>query len=354
MGRASSGQAVNAATSVEQLAAAFERGDLRRTRALAEELLARSPEHPEALHFLAATLTELGETEPARHTFDRALAVSPKDPHVLLGAADLLLCHLGDDRESVTAGLALVRRGRRLTEARKDQALWFEFLLLEGVAYNQLGETARAVERLDAALGLQPGSVDAMLEKALALFELCQFSQAEKLLHKLEERAPRQPWVHHALGLLAERRGDRQLAQRHFARAHALGPAEFPLGLDLSEDAFAEVVQRAMARLPAQIAALLDWVPVAIEPLPDLEDLLSCRPPLSPSILGVFRGPALEEQAPSAREPSPATIVLFQRNLERFAGSLTALEEQIAITLLHELGHFIGLSEEELWARGLE
>ena len=50
----------------------------------------------------------------------------------------------------------------------------------------------------------------------------------------------------------------------------------------------------------------------------------------------------------------PPQIVLFQRNLERFAQTHEELVEQIGITLLHEVGHLIGLDERELWERGLE
>jgi predicted Zn-dependent protease with MMP-like domain len=50
----------------------------------------------------------------------------------------------------------------------------------------------------------------------------------------------------------------------------------------------------------------------------------------------------------------PSSIVLYQRNLERFARDRKELIEQIGITLIHEVGHFLGLDEEQLWERGLE
>jgi predicted Zn-dependent protease with MMP-like domain len=50
----------------------------------------------------------------------------------------------------------------------------------------------------------------------------------------------------------------------------------------------------------------------------------------------------------------PSSIVLYQKNLERFARSRKELVEQIGITLIHEVGHFLGLDEDELWERGLE
>ena len=44
----------------------------------------------------------------------------------------------------------------------------------------------------------------------------------------------------------------------------------------------------------------------------------------------------------------PPRIHLFQRNLERFAVDREELQEEIAVTLYHELGHYLGLDEEEL------
>jgi predicted Zn-dependent protease with MMP-like domain len=46
-------------------------------------------------------------------------------------------------------------------------------------------------------------------------------------------------------------------------------------------------------------------------------------------------------------------MYLFQRNLERGASTRGELEEEIRITVLHEIGHHLGWGEEELEARGL-
>ena len=50
----------------------------------------------------------------------------------------------------------------------------------------------------------------------------------------------------------------------------------------------------------------------------------------------------------------PSSIVLYQKNLESFARDRKDLVEQIGITLIHEVGHFLGLDEEDLWELGLE
>jgi predicted Zn-dependent protease with MMP-like domain len=94
---------------------------------------------------------------------------------------------------------------------------------------------------------------------------------------------------------------------------------------------------------------------VISEPLPTDVDLLAEDPPLSPHILGMFRGtaaPLVSLDGPWSQMPNQ--IVLYQRNLEHFAQDREELEEQIRITLLHEIGHYLGLNELDLEKRGLD
>ena len=95
-----------------------------------------------------------------------------------------------------------------------------------------------------------------------------------------------------------------------------------------------------------------------MEDLPDLADLTSGDPPLSPSILGLFRGSSLGEPCepePDARPGAPCrSIALYRKNLGRAVKSKEELVEQISVTLLHEVGHLRGEDDSELAARGLE
>jgi predicted Zn-dependent protease with MMP-like domain len=109
-----------------------------------------------------------------------------------------------------------------------------------------------------------------------------------------------------------------------------------------------------VARLPAGERRALEAVPVEVQDLPDAADLLAVDPPLSPSILGLFRGPAEKEPCTAADGPRCRAIVFYRKNLVRFARDRAELVEQIRVTLLHELGHLHGEDDEQLRARGLE
>lgn len=341
---------------LEGVAAAFDRGAHQEALAGADALLAEDDSLTEALHWRAAALTELGRLDEALETYSRALKLAPDDLELLLSATECLVGRVGDDREAVEDGLALCARGRKLAQRAGDTELLFEFLLWEGIGLNQVGECARALTSLEAALGHVPRSVEARLERAIALFELCRFGEADAALEELLGDASDEPWAHHYLGLLAERRGDGKGALGHFARARALAPEEFPPPVELGEEAFDKAVEDAVKALPGHVKEYLDNVTLAVEEIPKDEDLMGESPPLSPCILGVFRGSPVGERHSilGTFDPYPASIVLYQKNLERFARTREELIEQIGITVMHEVGHLMGLDEEDLWQRGLD
>ena len=114
-------------------------------------------------------------------------------------------------------------------------------------------------------------------------------------------------------------------------------------------------MEDALLELPEPVRRYLSNVAITVEDLPEDQDLIGSDPPLSPAILGLFRGAPYGQKA--SMDPwshFPSSIVLYQRNLERFARSRKDLIEQIGVTLLHEVGHFLGLDEDDLYARGLD
>ena len=341
---------------LDGVAAHFEEGAFEQALRGTEALLAEAPGLPEALHWRAAALTELDRIDEALEAYGRALEAAPDDLELLLGAAECLVAHAGDDREAVEEALGLCKRGRKGAQRAGDVELLFEFLLLEGTGLNQVGECGQALVSLEAALGHMPRSVEARLERAIALFELCRFEEARGALEEVLRDAEDEPWAHLYLGLLAERRGDEKEARRRLERARTLAPEEFPPPVELGEEAFDKAVEDAVKALPGHVKQYLDNVTIAVEEIPKDEDLLGESPPLSPCILGVFRGTPVGERHGilSGFDPYPASIVLYQRNLERFARTREELLEQIGITVMHEVGHLMGLDEDELWERGLD
>ncbi len=339
-------------------AEALEQGRADEALSLAERAIARTPRGVPGLHLRAAALAELGRLDEALEAYERALAPGKDDPELLAAAADFHLNVLPDDdgdRDHLERGLELARRGSRLARRLGDPVLSAELAWLEGVALNQLGESAAALERLAAAERDAPDRVDVLLERGFALYELCRFDEAREVLLRAERLEPDEPWTQHYLGLVAERRGEPEEARRRLARARKLAPDEFPKPIALSQQAFDAAVEDALLELPEPVRRYLSNVAITVEDLPQDQDLLGADPPLSPAILGVFRGAPYGHKA--SMDPwshFPSSIVLYQRNLERFARTREDLIEQIGVTLVHEVGHFLGLDEEDLWERGLD
>jgi predicted Zn-dependent protease with MMP-like domain len=119
---------------------------------------------------------------------------------------------------------------------------------------------------------------------------------------------------------------------------------------DLQELVLAEI-EATLAALPAPLRERAAKLPVTLEraPSPDL-----VAEGIEPDTLGLFTGPAFADEEHSL-SPLPPQIILFLDNLWDFAEEDEPIFlEEIHTTYLHELGHYLGLEEEDLSERGLE
>jgi predicted Zn-dependent protease with MMP-like domain len=323
--------------------------------ACADAALRADPRSRAPLRERALALADLDREDEARAAVSRLVAADPDDPESLLVAADVHVNRLGD-RDSLEAGRALALRGaaRAVGGPRAHPSLAPRLLAIAGMAENDLGRSREALLHLDEAVARDPRDLDAHYERGVALFELCRFAPARRAFERVLRHSPRDPGSLHHLGLLAERAGDERRAAELLRRASRLAPRDFRPPVDVPRAEFEAELRRALAGLPEAERAALAGVPVEVEEIPAYADLTAVDPPLSPSILGLFRGPSLGEPCPGGEGPACRSIVLYRRNLLRFASDRARLSEQVRVTLLHELGHLHGESDEELRARGLE
>ena len=119
-------------------------------------------------------------------------------------------------------------------------------------------------------------------------------------------------------------------------------------------EVFDNLLDGLVAELPAQLHELLDEVPLIVEDEPSRELLndLGVEPGVS-DLCGLHTGVPLTERSVEASARLPDHMMLFRGPIMRLAGyrggrSRMALEEQIRITLLHEIGHHFGLDEDDL------
>ena len=326
-------------------------GNAEQMLACADEALRIAEDDGVAAHLRAEALAHLGRLDEAAEGFTLALALAPNDPWVLAGAAELYANRLPLRRDRTLAGLAFAERG--LAHVPGDATdLQVRLHLLAAWAQSDLGNQREALVHAGVALHLAPTDRDARVVRGRALYELTRFPEAARVLEKAVAADPGDAEAHHLLGLALERiEGRLDEAEVHFARATALDPEGFPPPVPLETAALSELVHAEVAALPERERGLLHRarVPVRVEALPSVEDLRAEDPPLSPTAVGMFRGPPLGLPADEPRE-----ILLFTRNLRRAARTMAELREQVRITLLHEVGHLAGEDEAALRARGLE
>ena len=112
-----------------------------------------------------------------------------------------------------------------------------------------------------------------------------------------------------------------------------------------------EEVEATLQELPAPLRERAQALPVTLEPRPNAAHR---RDGIDPDTLGLFVGPEFAYEEISA-SPLPPQIILFLKNLWDFAdGDEELFCEEVHTTYLHELGHYLGLDEEDLFDRGLE
>jgi predicted Zn-dependent protease with MMP-like domain len=113
----------------------------------------------------------------------------------------------------------------------------------------------------------------------------------------------------------------------------------------------ADIVGATQRRLPPEIRPLARAIPVHYEHVPAADVIAEG---FEPDILGLFTGnPHGEETAHD--NPSPPQILLYLDNLWDFAEEdLDIFRDEVRLTYLHELGHYLGWDEDEVAARGLD
>ena len=116
----------------------------------------------------------------------------------------------------------------------------------------------------------------------------------------------------------------------------------------LSEKEFDGIVQKAVARIPQEIREYLDNIVITVQKRPSKQMREEMELDPDGSLLGLFQGVSLIERSVTTPPLYPDMIYLFQEPLEAICETLEELEDEIEITVVHEVAHFVGMTEERL------
>lgn len=244
-------------------------------------------------------------------------------------ARDLL-----DDGTPGEALAVLEKIEDQLHEAEEQK----EYLYLKAAALMELGEIETARQHLEQALVLgddvELRSLEAHLHLAAGRYKLA-LRAAEKAVHLDPEDAGAQ----HTRAVVLTFLGRLEDADRAFARAGELAPEDYFRPYRLSRRDFDGAVEEVLFSLPEVFRRHLENVEIAVADIP-LDDESSHE------LLGIYRGQTIHSEG----WDFPDQILLFQRNLENVSPDRETLLREIRDTVLHEVGHHLGLDDDELRA----
>ena len=189
--------------------------------------------------------------------------------------------------------------------------------------------------------------------RAAAHYDLVRFVPARADAERAVAIHAAFPHGHDLLSRILEHLGEPEAAHRAAEQARALDPEMFPVPLDLDATEFDQLVQRSVKELPEPIKAKLEEIPVLVQDLPDAAMLTEDEPPLTPDLLGLFVGRHIFDEGSGTIPAAPGAIFLFRRNLLRACADREELEREVRITVQHEVGHLLGLDEDDLDEWGL-
>ena len=115
----------------------------------------------------------------------------------------------------------------------------------------------------------------------------------------------------------------------------------------MKREDFTQAAGEALDSLPAEFLRRIRNVAVLVEDLPpDQEPSEPGRP--RRLILGRFHGVPMTHKSVHDLRAGPDYVVLYQKNIEAVCSTEAEVREQIRLTVFHELGHYFGMSEEQL------
>jgi len=118
---------------------------------------------------------------------------------------------------------------------------------------------------------------------------------------------------------------------------------------EISPEAFARLVQQAIADLPPPYARLMDTIAVVVEEEPSREILEGLDLDREEDLLGLYQGQSLtDESFFTAGGGQPARISIYRGPILRQCESPEEVVQEVYDTVVHELGHHVGLDDDEM------
>jgi predicted Zn-dependent protease with MMP-like domain/Tfp pilus assembly protein PilF len=314
-----------------------------------DEALKVDPNGAEAHNSRGEILWDELKYEEALSEFELATRADPKFMAAHLNRAELLIEDLAEYEQAIEQCDELLAGRAEL--AKPDKAAESEIYYLKSKALFYMDDLEGALFLVRRAL--RNGGEHALYRsfEGQVLFELGQYEEARRQLEHAVALDPDSAHALYHLGLALERIGQGEESMKAFTRANALAPETYLLPIEMSEEEFREVAAEAIQDIPRSMRRYVEHVPVLIEDFPSPE--LMRQENVSPQVLGLFFGVPRTDAGVTDQPHDMDRVILFKKNLEKICQDRSELVDEIKKTVRHEIGHYLGLDEDDLERLGL-
>ncbi|MFJ5260477.1 metallopeptidase family protein [Streptomyces sp. NPDC088387] len=113
--------------------------------------------------------------------------------------------------------------------------------------------------------------------------------------------------------------------------------------LEMTREAFEELVSQALDRIPPELTRVMDNVAVFVEDEPSPDD---------PGLLGLYEGTPLTERGEWYAGVLPDRISIYMGPTLRYCETPEDVVHEVAVTVIHEVAHHFGIEDERLHELG--
>ena len=129
---------------------------------------------------------------------------------------------------------------------------------------------------------------------------------------------------------------------------------------EMTDEECEQAVEDALASIPPRFLNALENVGVTVADAPSAAQLAALRSDAAPSdgtrlrgvLLGLYEGVPLTQRGWSYGNVTPDVVTIFKRAHEQLFSTREDVVEQIRKTVVHEIGHYFGLSDADLRRMG--
>jgi tetratricopeptide (TPR) repeat protein len=297
-----------------------QRGDPRGAEVSARRALEIDSQSPEAYNLLGYVAALKGEYEEAVEHYRQAIALDDTYLEAMLNAAEVYIHPLGEFDDAI----AMCDQALELAETDDEvvDALLLKFDALLGKG--EIDEASVVCAQFPSGPFENPNHVFLV---GRAYYEIGDIDHAEPLIEDSVKQNPKNPEAFYYLGLVRDERGDAPGATNAFLRSRELDLDIAPPPWTLSRETFEVTARSAFAGLEEQLKTYLREDELYVADVPGVEVVVD----------GVDPRALLLIDGVGAAGGMTARVFVYQRNVERLAGSLEQVEPEIRLALEREI-----------------